>query len=208
MQREGGSSRSSRGAGPSHHRGRQRALRRRGPPHHDRRQHRHFAGAQRWRAMRQASQKRRRRPLPRQGRRPRNLAVLRGGDGRAAAGAAQRSNSTCATRSRTNEFEVYYQPIYDLAHDRIGGFEALLRWRHPTRGLVSPAEFIAARRRDRPDHPDRRMGAAPRLRARRATGPPHITLAVNVSAAQFKGARADPDGEGRARRRRPCGPPA
>jgi diguanylate cyclase (GGDEF)-like protein/PAS domain S-box-containing protein len=39
-------------------------------------------------------------------------------------------------------FEVHYQPIIALQTGRIAGFEALLRWRHPSRGLVSPAEFI------------------------------------------------------------------
>ncbi|MCP4896132.1 MAG: EAL domain-containing protein [bacterium] len=41
-----------------------------------------------------------------------------------------------------NEFEVYYQPIAALDRGRIAGFEALVRWQHPERGLVSPAEFI------------------------------------------------------------------
>jgi diguanylate cyclase (GGDEF)-like protein len=40
------------------------------------------------------------------------------------------------------EFEVYYQPILSLADARLSGFEALIRWNHPTRGLVSPGEFI------------------------------------------------------------------
>ncbi|MFN6474464.1 MAG: EAL domain-containing protein [Nostoc sp. SerVER01] len=40
------------------------------------------------------------------------------------------------------EFLVYYQPIVCLTTGRISGFEALVRWRHPTRGLVSPIEFI------------------------------------------------------------------
>ncbi len=41
-----------------------------------------------------------------------------------------------------NELELYYQPIVDLADGRIAGFEALVRWNHPTRGLVSPSDFI------------------------------------------------------------------
>ena len=41
-----------------------------------------------------------------------------------------------------NEFEVYYQPIVDLKEDRVSGFEALIRWNHPERGIVSPTEFI------------------------------------------------------------------
>ncbi|MFQ5857552.1 MAG: putative bifunctional diguanylate cyclase/phosphodiesterase, partial [Anaerolineae bacterium] len=40
------------------------------------------------------------------------------------------------------EFRVHYQPIVSLAAGRIAGFEALLRWQHPERGLVSPGEFI------------------------------------------------------------------
>ena len=41
-----------------------------------------------------------------------------------------------------NEFLLVYQPRYAVAAGRITGFEALLRWRHPERGLVSPDEFI------------------------------------------------------------------
>jgi diguanylate cyclase (GGDEF)-like protein/PAS domain S-box-containing protein len=41
-----------------------------------------------------------------------------------------------------NEFELHYQPILHMASGVIRGFEALVRWRHPERGLVSPADFI------------------------------------------------------------------
>ena len=41
-----------------------------------------------------------------------------------------------------SELVLHYQPIYDLATDTISGFEALVRWQHPTRGLVEPALFI------------------------------------------------------------------
>ncbi|MDN3518328.1 EAL domain-containing protein [Aquisalimonas lutea] len=43
---------------------------------------------------------------------------------------------------RRGEFEVYFQPQVDLADGVLRGTEALLRWRHPERGLVMPAEFI------------------------------------------------------------------
>jgi diguanylate cyclase (GGDEF)-like protein/PAS domain S-box-containing protein len=41
-----------------------------------------------------------------------------------------------------NEFELYYQPLVNLQNNEISAFEALLRWHHPTRGLISPADFI------------------------------------------------------------------
>jgi diguanylate cyclase (GGDEF)-like protein len=41
-----------------------------------------------------------------------------------------------------DEFEIAYQPIVDLPDGRVTGFEALLRWRHPTRGLLMPGAFL------------------------------------------------------------------
>ncbi len=41
-----------------------------------------------------------------------------------------------------DELEVYYQPFYSLDEQHIVGAEALVRWRHPTKGLISPARFI------------------------------------------------------------------
>jgi len=46
------------------------------------------------------------------------------------------------TALQRNEFEVYYQPIRDVARDRIVAFEALVRWNHPQRGMISPVNFI------------------------------------------------------------------
>ena len=40
------------------------------------------------------------------------------------------------------EFELYYQPLVNLQTNEITAFEALLRWQHPTRGMISPADFI------------------------------------------------------------------
>lgn len=42
----------------------------------------------------------------------------------------------------TEEFELYYQPLVVLETNEVNGFEALLRWNHPARGMVSPADFI------------------------------------------------------------------
>jgi diguanylate cyclase (GGDEF)-like protein len=46
------------------------------------------------------------------------------------------------TAIERNELCAYYQPIIDLATMRLAGFEALMRWNHPHRGLVPPGEFI------------------------------------------------------------------
>ena len=42
-----------------------------------------------------------------------------------------------------SEFQLYYQPIIELATSRLVGAEALMRWRHPVRGLLPPSEFLA-----------------------------------------------------------------
>ena len=42
----------------------------------------------------------------------------------------------------TNQFLLYYQPRVDILQETITGVEALIRWQHPSRGLISPAEFI------------------------------------------------------------------
>ena len=43
---------------------------------------------------------------------------------------------------RNKEIDPYFQPVFDMATDKLGGFEALARWRHPERGMVSPEIFI------------------------------------------------------------------
>ena len=43
---------------------------------------------------------------------------------------------------KLNQFDVYYQPIIELQTNRVAGLEALVRWIHPTRGVVAPGEFI------------------------------------------------------------------
>ena len=83
------------------------------------------------------------------------------------------------------ELEVHYQPFISLADNRITGCEALMRWRHPDRGMISPAEFI-------PIAED--TGLINELGewvlntacADAATWPHDIRLAVNVSPVQFK----------------------
>ena len=82
------------------------------------------------------------------------------------------------------EFELYYQPLFDLESNRIGSFEALIRWNHPQRGLVSPMEFIGVAEETGIIVP---IGAwALREACRRASEwPDHVRVAVNVSPIQF-----------------------
>ncbi len=83
------------------------------------------------------------------------------------------------------QFSLDFQPIYDLKADRIGGFESLLRWHHPERGRIPPAEFI-------PVAEDTglivAMGEWVIHEACRqaAAWPDHLRVAVNVSPLQFR----------------------
>ena len=61
----------------------------------------------------------------------------------AAPRAASRWKAPCARPSRIGAFEVHYQPIVEIESGCIVGVEALARWQHPERGLVSAGEFIA-----------------------------------------------------------------
>ncbi len=82
------------------------------------------------------------------------------------------------------QFRLVYQPQVDLRSGRLVGFEALLRWEHPVRGMVSPAEFI-------PIAEDtgeiRRIGAWVILQAclQASLWPDGLKVAVNVSPLQF-----------------------
>jgi diguanylate cyclase (GGDEF)-like protein/PAS domain S-box-containing protein len=53
-----------------------------------------------------------------------------------------RIENELATAIEERQLEAHYQPIVDLASRHLVGVEALMRWRHPTRGLIAPAEFI------------------------------------------------------------------
>jgi diguanylate cyclase (GGDEF)-like protein len=86
---------------------------------------------------------------------------------------------------QNGEFELYYQPILNLETSSIGSFEALIRWRHPTRGLVEPAHFIPAAEATGLILP---MGEwAMRQACREAAAwPPGPKVAVNLSPLQFQ----------------------
>ena len=86
---------------------------------------------------------------------------------------------------QSGQFRLNFQPIFDLKRDRIGGFEALLRWEHPTRGNVPPIEFISVAEETGLIIAigDWVMQEA----CRQATAwPAHVRVAVNVSPLQFR----------------------
>ncbi|MFZ6770850.1 two-component system response regulator [Undibacterium sp. Di26W] len=88
-----------------------------------------------------------------------------------------------------NEFELFYQPIIDLADFRLIGFEALLRWNHPDSGLLEPGQFV---------HIAEEVGliddignwvlaeALKQLSSWNEVGQGQLFMAVNVSAGQFQ----------------------
>jgi diguanylate cyclase (GGDEF)-like protein len=83
------------------------------------------------------------------------------------------------------QFELHYQPLVDLNTDEVTGCEALLRWRHPLRGMVSPADFVPIAEA---------TGLIEEIGqwvlrtacAEAATWPAQVRIAVNVSPIQFK----------------------
>jgi diguanylate cyclase len=89
------------------------------------------------------------------------------------------------------ELELHYQPQVELATGRILGLEALLRWRHPGRGLISPSHFIPIAERTGAVLALGRWAfeeACRQYRAWQEEGIAPKLLAVNVSAVQFKAA--------------------
>ena len=82
-------------------------------------------------------------------------------------------------------FELHYQPVVNLRRDAVVGCEALLRWRHPVRGMISPAEFIPIAEETGLicEIGDWALATAC---AEAMNWPPNIRLAVNVSPVQFR----------------------
>jgi diguanylate cyclase (GGDEF)-like protein len=82
-------------------------------------------------------------------------------------------------------FEVYYQPCLSLRDGTITGCEALVRWRHPERGMISPAEFVPIAEDTGLINPLGEWVLATAC-MEAAKWPEHVRLAVNVSPVQFK----------------------
>ncbi|BCB81854.1 hypothetical protein Pflav_082640 [Phytohabitans flavus] len=87
------------------------------------------------------------------------------------------------------ELEVHYQPIVQLATGRTRAFEALIRWRHPTRGLVLPTDFLAVAEETGLVIPIGRWVIAESCRQlaawQRTPGRGDLRISVNVSNRQF-----------------------
>lgn len=86
-----------------------------------------------------------------------------------------------------DELELHYQPILRMSNDEVAGFEALVRWRHPTRGLLMPGVFIGLAERSHLIHPIGRwvINEACRELATRQQEMPGLTVAINISATQL-----------------------
>ena len=89
----------------------------------------------------------------------------------------------------SEQFFLVYQPQVEAASGCIVGVEALVRWRHPERGIVAPDEFIAAAEKNGLIVPLGRwvlQTACRQAKAWREAGVPPVTMGVNLSALQFK----------------------
>lgn len=105
---------------------------------------------------------------------------------------AQRTRRTLEAELRralaADALELHYQPQVDTAAGRVSGFEALVRWRHPARGWISPGEFIPVAEQSGLIVP---LGEWALRRAAQDASfwPERVRVAVNVSPLQFRSAR-------------------
>jgi diguanylate cyclase (GGDEF)-like protein len=83
------------------------------------------------------------------------------------------------------EFELFYQPLVDMKTEYVTGFEALIRWHHPVRGMIAPLDFIPIAEETGLIVP---MGdwVLRQACAEAATWPGNVKIAVNLSPVQFK----------------------
>lgn len=88
------------------------------------------------------------------------------------------------TALREGQFELYFQPLYNVSEQQIKGFEALLRWNHPNHGMVSPADFIPLAEESGLIVPIGEWVLREACRIA-STWPSSLMVAVNVSPKQF-----------------------
>jgi diguanylate cyclase (GGDEF)-like protein/PAS domain S-box-containing protein len=87
------------------------------------------------------------------------------------------------------ELVLFYQPVLDLRDGHIRGAEALLRWRHPEKGLLKPADFITLAEISGLITPIGRWvlkSACEQIREWKAMGHPRLTVSINLSPRQFQ----------------------
>ena len=85
----------------------------------------------------------------------------------------------------SGQFELYYQPVVNLASGDISGFEALIRWNHPEQGVIPPASFIPLAEETGLIVPVGEW-VIRQACATAAQWPGDLSIAVNISAAQFR----------------------
>ncbi|WFR55060.1 EAL domain-containing protein [Anaerocolumna sp. AGMB13025] len=99
------------------------------------------------------------------------------------------SQSELRKAIENKEFMIYYQPQVDLNQDRIVGFEALIRWNHPEKGVLLPGDFIPLTEETGLIVPIGRWilkHACEQLKVWEEKGFKDLIMAVNISARQFK----------------------
>lgn len=85
----------------------------------------------------------------------------------------------------TGQFQLHFQPLYNIAEQRLLGFEALIRWEHPTRGMVPPIKFIPLAEETGLIIPIGEWVVREACR-QAATWPEPLRVAVNISPLQFR----------------------
>ncbi|MGM0826236.1 MAG: bifunctional diguanylate cyclase/phosphodiesterase [Pseudomonadota bacterium] len=93
------------------------------------------------------------------------------------------------TALHKEQFELYYQPIVEAVSGRIHGLEALIRWHHPEKGMISPGVFIPLAERTGQIIPLGRWvlhRACQDIAAMMAAGERVVPVAVNISSLQFR----------------------